>query len=52
LKERGRSENAKLRNVLADGMLDNAALNDLLAKKNGGARCQAEAVAHLVLRSI
>jgi putative transposase len=34
------SENAKLKKLLADAMLDNAALKDLLAKK-GDARCQA-----------
>jgi putative transposase len=34
------SENAKLKKLLADAMLDNAALKDLLAK-NGDARCQA-----------
>jgi putative transposase len=34
------SENAKLKKLLADAMLDNAALKDVLAK-NGDARCQA-----------
>jgi putative transposase len=34
------SENAKLKKLLADAMLDNAALKDLLGK-NGDARCQA-----------
>ena len=34
------SENTKLKRLLADAMLDNAALKDLLAKK-GDARCQA-----------
>jgi len=34
------SENAKLKKLLADAMLDNAALKDLL-QKNGDARCQA-----------
>ncbi len=34
------SENARLKKLLADAMLDNAALKDLLAK-NGDARCQA-----------
>jgi putative transposase len=34
------SENAKLKKLLADAMLDNAALKELLAKK-GDARCQA-----------
>jgi putative transposase len=33
-------ENAKLKKLLADAMLDNAVLKDLLAK-NGNARCQA-----------
>ncbi len=33
-------ENATLKKLLADAMLDNAALKDLLAK-NGDARCQA-----------
>jgi putative transposase len=33
-------ENAKLKRLLADAMLDNAALKDLL-QKNGDARCQA-----------
>jgi putative transposase len=32
------SENAKLKRLLADAMLDNVALKDLLAK-NGEARC-------------
>jgi putative transposase len=41
------SENTRLKKLLADAMLDNAALKDLLAKKiNGDARCQREAVAH------
>ena len=34
------TENAKLKRLLADAMLDSAALKDLLAK-NGDARCQA-----------
>jgi putative transposase len=34
------SENARLKKLLADAMLDNAALKDLL-EKNGDARCQA-----------
>ena len=34
------SENARLKKLLADAMLDNAALKDLLAK-NGDVRCQA-----------
>jgi len=34
------SENAKLKKLLADAMLDNAALKDLW-QKNGDARCQA-----------
>ena len=34
------SENARLKKLLADAMLDNAALKDLLTK-NGDARCQA-----------
>src|SRR5215208_1900932 len=34
------SENAKLKKLLADAMLDNAALKDLIAKI-GDARCQA-----------
>ncbi len=33
-------ENAKLKRLLADAMLDNAGLKDLLAK-NGDARCLA-----------
>jgi Transposase len=40
-------ENAKLKRLLAEAMLDNAGLKDLLSK-NGNARCKAlEAVAHL-----
>jgi putative transposase len=39
-------ENAKLKRLLAEAMLDNAGLKDLLAKI-GDARCQAEAVARL-----
>ena len=39
-------ENAKLKRLYADAMLDSAGLKDLLAK-NGDARCQAEAAAHL-----
>ena len=35
------SENARLKKLLEDAMLDNAALKDLLAKKNGDVRCQA-----------
>ena len=35
------SENARLKKLLADAMLDNAALKDLLSKKNGDARRQA-----------
>jgi hypothetical protein len=35
-------ENARLKKLLADSMLDNAALKDLLSKKNGDARCQAK----------
>src|SRR5215203_4952270 len=34
------SENARLKKLLADAMLDNAALKDLLTK-NGDARCEA-----------
>ncbi len=34
-------ENAKLKRLLADAMLDNAGLKDLLSKKNGNARRQA-----------
>jgi putative transposase len=33
-------ENGKLKKLLADAMLDDAALKDLLSK-NGGARCEA-----------
>jgi putative transposase len=36
-----RLESDKLKKLLADAMLDNGALKDLLAKKNGDARCQA-----------
>ncbi|MFD2780324.1 IS3 family transposase [Novosphingobium pokkalii] len=39
-------ENAKLKKLLAEAMLDNAMLKEITAK-NGSARCQAEAVAHL-----
>lgn len=34
-------ENAKLKKLLAEAMLDNAMLKDLNAKKNGDARCEA-----------
>ena len=34
-------ENAKLKRLLAEAMLDNTALKDLLSKKNGDARRQA-----------
>ena len=45
------SENARLKKLLADAMLDNAALKDLLAK-NGDARCQARGLSlTCVLRS-
>jgi hypothetical protein len=40
------SENARLKKLLADAMLDNAALKDLLAK-NSDARGKRAAVAHL-----
>jgi putative transposase len=33
------AENARLKRLLADAMLDNAGLKDLLGKKNGDARC-------------
>jgi putative transposase len=33
------SENAMLKKLLADAMLDNAALKDLLAKNGDGYRC-------------
>ena len=36
-----RLESDKLKKLLADAMLDNGGLKDLLAKKNGDARCQA-----------
>ena len=39
-------ENARLKRLIADTMLDNAGLKDLLTK-NGSARREAEAVAHL-----
>jgi len=39
-------ENARLKKLLANSMLDNAALKDLVSK-NGDARCEREAVAHL-----
>jgi putative transposase len=34
-------ENAKLKKLLAEAMLDNAILKDVAAKKNGDARCEA-----------
>jgi putative transposase len=39
-------ENARLKKLLADSMLDNAVLKDLLSK-NGDARCEARVVVHL-----
>jgi putative transposase len=35
-------ENARLKKLLAEPMLDNAILKDVASKKNGGARCEAE----------
>ena len=40
------SENAKLKRLMADAMLDQATLKDLLAEKRFHARCEAQAVAH------
>src|SRR5439155_15481869 len=40
-------ENAKLKKLLADAMLDNAALKDLLSKKMVTPAVKREAVAHL-----
>ena len=34
-------ENARLKKLLADSMLDNAMLKEISAKKNSSARCQA-----------
>jgi len=35
------AENARLKRLLAEAMIDNAGLKDLLAKKNGNARAEA-----------
>jgi putative transposase len=40
-------EHRKLKKLLADSMLDNAALKELLAKKMVGPAAKREAVAHL-----
>ncbi len=41
-------ENARLKRLLADAMLDNAALKDLLGKKVAAPAAKRQAVAHLV----
>ena len=44
-------ENRKLKKLLAESMLDNAALKELLSKKMVGARRQARGLCGLIIKS-